>query len=69
MTLAELCVRYLCSVPKIDGVLTGVENAEQLKINLDLAEKGVLSPEIMQAADEMIPALSEEIIRPSLWKK
>ena len=23
----------------------------------------------MQAADEMIPALSEEIIRPSLWKK
>ncbi|MBQ7402693.1 MAG: aldo/keto reductase [Lentisphaeria bacterium] len=69
MSLAELCVRYLCSIPEIDGVLTGVETAEQLKINLSLAEKGALPEDILLAAEQMIPELPEELIRPSLWKK
>ena len=69
MNLAELCVRYLCSIPEIDGVLTGVETVEQLKINLSLAEKGSLPKDVMTAAEEIVPVLPEKLIRPSLWKK
>ena len=68
MTLAELCVRYLCSFPEIDGVLTGVETAEQLKMNLQLAEKGPLDGDLLNRIEEMIPQLPEKWIRPSLWK-
>ena len=69
MPLAELCVRYLCSMPEIDGVLTGVETQEQLEYNLKLAEKDVIPPDLRQKIEETVPELPEELIRPSLWKK
>lgn len=69
MELSELCVRYLCSIPEIDGVLTGVETSEQLKTNLALAERGVLPEELLRNIEESVPVLPEKLIRPSMWKK
>ena len=69
MPLAELCVRYLCSMPEIDGVLTGVETQEQLEYNLKLAEKDAIESDLRRKIEETVPELPEELIRPSLWKK
>lgn len=69
MPLAELCMRYLLSIPEITSVLTGVENTDQLKINLQLAEKGGLPEDVMKKIFDTVPELPEQLIRPSLWKK
>ena len=69
MGFAELCLRYLLSFPGVEGVLTGVDTVEQLKMNLRLAEKGALPTEVLKAVREAVPELPEMIIRPSLWNR
>lgn len=67
MPLAELCVRYLFSMPGNVSVLTGVDTPEQLQMNIELADKGALPADIFNAALEAVPLLPERLIRPSLW--
>lgn len=69
MDMAELCMRYLFSIPEIDGVLTGVDSVEQLEVNAALASKGALPEEVFNAVLSAVPELPETLIRPSLWKK
>ena len=67
MLPAELYMRYLLSFPDIDGVLTGVDNVEQLDYNVRIASGGPLEEELMQEIYKIVPDLPEEWIRPSLW--
>lgn len=64
---AELYVRYLFSIPEIDGVLTGVDTAEQLKYNCDVADSGALDDSVMDEILRLVPELPEYMIRPSIW--
>ncbi|MFA6100905.1 MAG: aldo/keto reductase [Victivallaceae bacterium] len=69
MDMSELCMRFVLSNPAITSVLTGVDNIEQFKHNLQLIEKGPLSAALQQKIKASIPLLDEKIIRPSLWNK
>ena len=69
MTLSELCMRYLLSIPEIDSVLTGVDSVEQLYVNIALSERGALLDFVMNEIFEVIPSLPERLIRPSCWYK
>lgn len=67
ITPAELYVRYLFSIPEIDGVLTGVDTVEQLEYNIKVANAGTLPHDIMEKIFTMIPDLPEYLIRPHIW--
>lgn len=69
ITPAELYVRYLFSIPEIDGVLTGVDTVEQLEYNCNTAEAGALSEDVKAKIFSIIPALPEYIIRPAVWAR
>ena len=66
---AELYMRYLLSFPEIDGVLTGVDNPEQLEYNLHMASGGPLDEALQQKIRDLIPELPELWIHPNLWPK
>ena len=67
ITPAELFVRYLFSIPEIDGVLTGVDTADQLEYNCRVAHAGALPQKVMKSIADIVPDLPEHFIRPSLW--
>lgn len=69
ITSAELYVRYLFSIPEIDGILTGVDTVEQLEYNCKIADVGNLNAEVMERIFAIVPELPEYIIRPSVWAK
>ncbi len=69
MSLAELCMRYLFSFPEIDGVLTGVDNPDQLDFNISIASDGLLDESLRQEILNLIPELPEFLIHPKLWPK
>jgi aryl-alcohol dehydrogenase-like predicted oxidoreductase len=69
MGMPELCIRFVLSNPVVTSVLTGVDNVEQLRQNLQLLEKGPLPAKLLKEVKEAVPLLAENIIRPVLWKK
>ena len=69
ITLSELCMRYVLSHPSVTSVLTGVDNAEQLHQNLELARRGPLDIALCRQIRELVPFFEERIIRPFLWPK
>ena len=69
ISLSELCMRYLLSIPEIDSVLTGVDSVEQLQTNVALAERGALPAAVMDEIFAAIPDLPERLIRPCKWNK
>ncbi|OGV35434.1 MAG: hypothetical protein A2020_06795 [Lentisphaerae bacterium GWF2_45_14] len=69
ITPAELYMRFVLSHEEIDSVLTGVDNIAQLKENLRLFEKGPLDKITIDQIDTIVPAFSENIVRPTKWEK
>ena len=69
MSPAELYMRYLFSFPEVDGVLTGVDNPDQLDFNIRMAAGGPLDKALLQEILNMIPDLPESWIRPKFWPK
>lgn len=69
MSPAELYMRYLLSFPEIDGVLTGVDNPDQLDINVRMAAGGPLEETLHREILDLIPELPELWIHPKLWPK
>ena len=65
---AELYFRYLLSLPMVDCVLTGVDSAEQLRQNIEVASHGALPADVLAEIDRIVPDLPEKYIRPSCWK-
>ncbi|MEI8247735.1 MAG: hypothetical protein WCI51_18005, partial [Lentisphaerota bacterium] len=69
MDMSELCMRFVLSNPAITSVLTGVDNIEQLRQNLQLMGKAALPAALYREAKAAVSLLEEKIIRPSLWNK
>jgi aryl-alcohol dehydrogenase-like predicted oxidoreductase len=67
MSMAELCMRYVLSFNEIQSVLTGVDSNEQLRQNIELASKGPLNKNILEAIDNAVPFFEEKLIRPACW--
>jgi len=67
LSLPELALRYLLSLPGITSVLTGVETREQVKQNLEMFSRGKLSEDIMAAIHHEAIELPELLITPSMW--
>jgi aryl-alcohol dehydrogenase-like predicted oxidoreductase len=69
MNMSELCMRFVLNNPSITSILTGVDNIEQLRQNLQLIEKGPLPIAFYQKVKAAVPQLAEKLIRPYLWNK
>ena len=67
LSLTELALRYLLSLPGITSVLTGVETREQVQQNLAMFSKGKLSEDIIAAIHQDAVELPELLITPSMW--
>ena len=67
ISASELYMRYLLSIPEIDGVLTGVDTVDQLKNNMAVAHQGPLPDGILERIQTIVPELPERLIRPSKW--
>jgi aryl-alcohol dehydrogenase-like predicted oxidoreductase len=68
LTMPEMALRYGLSLPGATSVLTGVETVEQMEANANLAARGPLSPEIVEAIDRAVPDLADTIVlSPWLW--
>jgi aryl-alcohol dehydrogenase-like predicted oxidoreductase len=67
MSLRELAVRFVLTLPGVTSVITGVETVDQVRDNLHLFAAGPLSPELWQAVMHLDVLLPEKIITPSRW--
>lgn len=67
ITAAELAVRYMLSQPGVTSVLTGVETVRQIRDNLDYFSRGPLAADLVQAIDQAVPDLPENMLTPSMW--
>jgi len=69
MDIKELAFRYMLGQPGVAGVLTGVDTVEQMAENCTIAAKGPLPEDLHAAVAAAVPLLSEELVRPSCWKR
>lgn len=67
LTMAEMALRYVMSIPGITGVLVGVERAEQMAANVAFAAHGPLPPALIGAIEQAVPDLPAEILEPRHW--
>lgn len=67
LSLMELALRYILSLPGITSVLTGVETKEQVEQNLVMFSRGRLSEDILSAIHQDATELPEVLITPSMW--
>ena len=67
LSLTELALRYILSLPGITSVLTGVETPEQVEQNLLTFSRGRLPEDILSAIHQDATKLPEVIITPSMW--
>ncbi|MDD2709446.1 MAG: aldo/keto reductase [Verrucomicrobiae bacterium] len=70
LSLAELAMRHLLSLPGAACILTGVESIEQIKQNIELFDKGPLPADLINAINAAAaPGLPGRILDPSQWAK
>lgn len=63
--IGDLALNYVISNPYIDGILIGVDNVDQLKLNLQSIEKGIPT-ELIDEIDEIFEE-NIELLNPSNW--
>lgn len=68
-SLADLCLAYVRGQDFVDGVVVGMETAEQLDLNLHLAAKRPLEPEECAVVADRVPRLPEQLLDPAQWPK
>jgi spore coat polysaccharide biosynthesis protein SpsF len=64
-----LAVQFLRAQPWIDGLVMGVDNLAQLKINLNLFAAEPLSDAAVHSIQKTRLMLKEETLNPACWKK
>jgi aryl-alcohol dehydrogenase-like predicted oxidoreductase len=67
LTLNQLALRYILSLPGVTSAITGVESCEQIRDNLRTAADGPLPQELLKRLLEDQPNLPEVIVTPSQW--
>jgi spore coat polysaccharide biosynthesis protein SpsF len=66
---ADLCLAYVRAQDWIDGVVVGMENLNQLALNLALFKRPPLTTDEIAAVDAALPRASERLLNPALWAK
>lgn len=66
--MADLCIRYVRSLPWVDGVVVGMESVEQLKSNLESFDRALLDDKIIAEIDASRPNLDSKILDPAKWR-
>jgi aryl-alcohol dehydrogenase-like predicted oxidoreductase len=66
---ADLCMAYARGQEFIDGVVIGMETAQQLDLNLRLSVKRPLTLDECRLVDNCMPRVPEQLLNPALWPK
>lgn len=68
--MAELALRYLFAKPGSKSVLTGVENIDQLRENLRIAQMPPLPADMIAEVEKIVlPPLDEMCVSPWMWNR
>jgi aryl-alcohol dehydrogenase-like predicted oxidoreductase len=67
LTLNQLALRYILSLPGVTSAITGVESCEQIRDNLQTAAAGPLPQELLKQMLDDQPNLPEAVVTPSQW--
>lgn len=67
LSLQEMAMRYVLSLPGISSLVVGADSVPQVAANLATLKRGPLPDELMQAIDGAVPDLPEAILSPSNW--
>jgi aryl-alcohol dehydrogenase-like predicted oxidoreductase len=65
---SDLCIAFVRSLRLVDGMVLGVNSLEQLKNNINLFEKPLLTSSQMEEINFTIPLLPESLLNPALWR-
>lgn len=68
-SVVDLCVSYVVSQDWVDGIVLGMETAEQLQMNLTLLSRPMLTRESLSKLIEGRPVISERALDPAGWLK
>lgn len=66
VSIGQLALNYVVSQPYIDGVLIGVDNCQQLQVNVDAVQGGIRQEDIDFVSS--INVLEKELLNPMNWK-
>jgi aryl-alcohol dehydrogenase-like predicted oxidoreductase len=69
ISMTELAMRYVLSIPELTSVLIGVDSVSQARENIALGARGPLSADLLAAIRQTVPALPEAVLNPILWNK
>lgn len=67
LTLNQLALRYILSLPGVTSAITGVESCEQIRENLKTATAGPLPQDLLKRLLDDQPNLPEVVVTPSQW--
>ena len=67
--MEELAVRYVLSLPGFTCAVVGMETVQQVQHNVSLFSKAPLEPALVQAIEEIVPILPDNILKPNMWSK
>lgn len=68
ISMEEMAIRYVLSLPGLTCALTGVDTVEQMRQNIELFSKPPLDAALVQAIIDAVPAdLPENILKPYTW--
>ena len=68
-TMADLCIRYVRSLPWVDGVVVGMESLQQLQDNLTSFERPLLENTLLSEIDATRQDLDSGTLDPAKWSK
>lgn len=67
LSIAEIAFKYVAEHPLIDAVVVGVDNVQQLCMNIDLLNSPSLPSDLIEEIEENFSEVDPWIITPGLW--
>jgi aryl-alcohol dehydrogenase-like predicted oxidoreductase len=67
--MEELAARYVLSLTGFTCAVVGMETVQQVQHNVSLFSKEPLEPALVQAIEEIVPDLPDNILKPNMWSK
>jgi len=67
--MEELAARYVLSLPGFTCAVVGMETVQQVRHNISIFSKEPLEPTLVQAIEEIVPDLPDNVVKPFMWPK
>ena len=68
INIAKLALTFVKDIEEIDSLILGVNNVEQIKMNLEIMRSERLNDEIKEIILRKFSKVPDQIINPSKWK-